>query len=174
MDLDAKEVERIVLDVLQAVRRTTTGGSASPAPRSGKLAPGIFFELDDAVAAADKAYRALRCLATRQKVIAAIRETGERYARELAEIAVLETGMGRVEDKVLKNISQARQTPGIECLHAAVLTGDRGLTLTENAAWGVIASVTPSTNPACTIINNSISMIAAGNAVVFAHHTLRQ
>ena len=170
MDLDAKEVERIVLDVLQAVRRTTTGGSASPAPRSGKLAPGIFFELDDAVAAADKAYRALRCLATRQKVIAAIRETGERYARELAEIAVLETGMGRVEDKVLKNISQARQTPGIECLHAAVLTGDRGLTLTENAAWGVIASVTPSTNPACTIINNSISMIAAGNAVVFAPH----
>ena len=170
MDLDAKEVERIVLDVLQAVRRTTTGGSASPAPRSGKLAPGIFFELDDAVAAADKAYRALRCLATRQKVIAAIRETGERYARELAEIAVLETGMGRGEDKVLKNISQARQTPGIECLHAAVLTGDRGLTLTENAAWGVIASVTPSTNPACTIINNSISMIAAGNAVVFAPH----
>ena len=170
MDLDAKEVERIVLDVLQAVRRTTTGGSASPAPRSGKLAPGIFFELDDAVAAADKAHRALRCLATRQKVIAAIRETGERYARELAEIAVLETGMGRVEDKILKNISQARQTPGIECLHAAVLTGDRGLTLTENAAWGVIASVTPSTNPACTIINNSISMIAAGNAVVFAPH----
>jgi aldehyde dehydrogenase len=170
MDLDAKEVERIVLDVLQAVRWTTTGGSASPASRSGKLAPGIFFELDDAVAAADKAYRALRCLATRQKVIAAIRETGERYAGELAEIAVLETGMGRVEDKILKNISQARQTPGIECLHPAVLTGDRGLTLTENAAWGVIASVTPSTNPACTIINNSISMIAAGNAVVFAPH----
>lgn len=78
--------------------------------------------------------------------------------------------MGRVEDKILKNISQARQTPGIECLHPAVLTGDRGLTLTENAAWGVIASVTPSTNPACTIINNSISMIAAGNAVVFAPH----
>jgi aldehyde dehydrogenase len=34
----------------------------------------------------------------------------------------------------------------------------------------VIASVTPSTNPACTVINNSISMIAAGNTVVFAPH----
>jgi aldehyde dehydrogenase len=40
----------------------------------------------------------------------------------------------------------------------------------ENAAWGVIASVTPSTNPSCTVINNSISMIAGGNAVEFAPH----
>lgn len=85
-------------------------------------------------------------------------------------MAVAETGMGRVEDKILKNIAQARQTPGIECLRPAVLTGDRGLTLTENAAWGVIASVTPSTNTACTVINNAISMIAAGNSVVFAPH----
>lgn len=51
-----------------------------------------------------------------------------------------------------------------------VLSGDRGLTLIENAAWGVIASVTPSTNPAATVINNAISMIAAGNSVVFAPH----
>src|SRR5690606_32657020 len=108
--------------------------------------------------------------ATRAKVIAAIRQMGETHARELAELAVSETGMGRVEDKVLKNLSQARQTPGMECLQPAVITGDHGLTLTENASWGVIASVTPSTNPACMVINNAISMIAAGNAVVFAPH----
>jgi aldehyde dehydrogenase len=40
----------------------------------------------------------------------------------------------------------------------------------ENAPWGVIASVTPSTNPAATVINNAISMISGGNAVVFAPH----
>lgn len=167
MDLDAKEVERIVLAVLQAMDGPN-GRTAAPA--GGKAAPGVFNALDDAVAAADRAQRALRCLATRGKVIDAIRAAGEAHARELAEMAVAETGMGRVEDKILKNVSQARRTPGIECLKAAVLTGDRGLTLIENAAWGVIASVTPSTNPACTVINNSISMVAAGNAVVFAPH----
>ena len=39
--------------------------------------------------------------------------------------------------------------------------------LIEQAPFGVIGSITPSTNPTSTVINNSISMIAAGNAVVF-------
>ena len=82
----------------------------------------------------------------------------------------LETGMGRVEDKFAKNVAQARGTPGVECLSPQVLTGDNGLTLIENAPWGVVASVTPSTNPAATVINNAISLIAAGNSVIFAPH----
>lgn len=167
MDLDAKEVERIVLAVLQAMDASPQRGGLVGGRR---VAPGVFAELEEAVAAAQVAQKSLRCLATRGKVIEAIRRVSEAHARELAEMAVAETGMGRVEDKVLKNVSQARQTPGIECIRASVLTGDRGLTLLENAAWGVIASVTPSTNPACTVINNSISMIAAGNTVVFAPH----
>ncbi|MFX6409674.1 aldehyde dehydrogenase family protein, partial [Acinetobacter baumannii] len=65
---------------------------------------------------------------------------------------------------------QARGTPGVECLSPQVLTGDNGLTLIENAPWGVVASVTPSTNPAATVINNAISLIAAGNSVIFAPH----
>ncbi|UMX58894.1 aldehyde dehydrogenase family protein [Escherichia coli] len=40
----------------------------------------------------------------------------------------------------------------------------------ENAPWGVVASVTLSTNPAATVINNAISLIAAGNIVIFAPH----
>src|SRR5699024_5531687 len=104
------------------------------------------------------------------KVIAAIRQAGVAHAKELAELAVQETGMGRVDDKTAKNILQAEGTPGTECLRPEVVTGDNGLTLIENAPWGVIASVTPSTNPAATVINNSISMIAAGSAVVFAPH----
>lgn len=47
-----------------------------------------------------------------------------------------------------------------------MLTGDNGPTLIENAPWGVVASVTPSTNPAATVINNAISLIAAGNSVI--------
>ncbi|GHK38139.1 aldehyde dehydrogenase [Escherichia coli] len=102
----------------------------------------------------------------RQLAIAAIREAGEKHARDLAELAVSETGMGRVEDKFAKNVAQARGTPGVECLSPQVLTGDNGLTLIENAPWGVVASVTPSTNPAATVINNAISLIAAGNSVI--------
>ena len=40
----------------------------------------------------------------------------------------------------------------------------------EKAPFGVIVSVTPTTNPVATIINNGISMVAAGNSVVFNPH----
>ncbi len=59
----------------------------------------FFASLDDAVAAATVAQQGLKRVAMRQQVIQAIREAGEKYARELAELAVTETGMGRVEDK---------------------------------------------------------------------------
>ncbi|WKV53008.1 aldehyde dehydrogenase family protein [Dickeya fangzhongdai] len=141
-----------------------------PTPVMFDAPSGIFDSLDDAVQAAAQAQQQLTSVELRQQVIKAIRVAGERYAQVLAEMAVAETGMGRVVDKYIKNVSQARHTPGIECLSAEVLTGDNGLTLIENAPWGVVASVTPSTNPAATVINNAISMIAAGNSVVFAPH----
>ncbi|ACZ78036.1 Aldehyde Dehydrogenase [Dickeya parazeae Ech586] len=141
-----------------------------PMPAMFDAPSGIFDSLDDAVQAAVYAQQQLNSVELRQQVIKAIRVAGERYAQVLAEMAVAETGMGRVVDKYIKNVSQARHTPGIECLSAEVLTGDNGLTLIENAPWGVVASVTPSTNPAATVINNAISMIAAGNSVVFAPH----
>ena len=75
-----------------------------------------------------------------------------------------------VVDKVKKNILAAEKTPGVEDLQPVSYTGNRGLTLVENAPYGIIAAVTPSTNPSSTIINNAISIIAAGNSVVFAPH----
>ena len=44
------------------------------------------------------------------------------------------------------------------------------MTLIERAPFGVIGSITPSTNPRSTVINNSISMVAAGNGVVYNPH----
>ena len=38
------------------------------------------------------------------------------------------------------------------------------------APYGVIGSITPSTNPSETVICNSIGMIAGGNGVVFNPH----
>ena len=69
-----------------------------------------------------------------------------------------------------KNLLVSRRTPGIEDLVTRCETGDKGMMLIEQAPFGVIGSITPSTNPTSTVINNSISMIAAGNAVVFNPH----
>ncbi len=44
------------------------------------------------------------------------------------------------------------------------------MVLFEYSPFGVIGSVAPSTNPTETIINNSISMLAAGNSVYFSPH----
>ena len=166
MELSQQDVARIVEIVVQRLGKLPS----PPANGTHQLPAGIYGGLDDAVRAAQEAQRKIGNLEFRGKIIAAIRVAGVAHARELAELAVQETGMGRVEDKVQKNASQAEKTPGIEMLAPEALSGDHGLTLIENAPWGVIASVTPSTNPAATIINNSISMIAAGNAVVFAPH----
>jgi len=167
MDLNAQEINRIVDDVIRRLDGTTT---VAPSLVTSSVQAGVFETLEEAVRQAGEAQKKIHNLEFRGKVIQAMRQAGVRHARELAELAVSETGMGRIDDKLKKNISQAEGTPGIEDLRPEALSGDSGLTLTENAAWGVIASVTPSTNPAATIINNGISMVAAGNAVVFAPH----
>jgi acyl-CoA reductase-like NAD-dependent aldehyde dehydrogenase len=99
-----------------------------------------------------------------------MRATAREHAEVLAQFAVEETGMGRFEDKVQKNLLTASKTPGPEFLDTTAWTGDDGLTLTEYAPYGVIASIAPTTNPTSTIINNSIGMVSAGNAVVFNAH----
>ena len=165
MSIGQQEVERIVSEVLSRLQ----GSVAAPCAASGGDF-GLFDQLEDAVSAAEAAYPKVNTIAMREKVIAAIRAAGVQHAEMLARMAVEETGMGRVADKITKNKLEAERTPGTECLSPMAITGDLGLTLIENAPWGVIASVTPSTNPAATVINNSISMIAGGNAIVFAPH----
>lgn len=165
------EIERIVKAVVQQMGHSGSNAAVVSSGSVAKALPaGVFASLDDAVAETDKAQKVLNTVAMRYRVVQAIRDIGVKHARELAELAVAETKMGRIDDKIAKNIAQARYTPGPECLSPTALSGDHGLTLIENAAWGVIASVTPSTNPAATVINNAISMISAGNGVVFAPH----
>lgn len=133
---------------------------------------GVFSLLDDAVAATRRAQEklALMDLARREELVRAMREAALTNARLLAEIAVQETGRGRLEDKIMKNTLAAQKTPGTEDLRTEAYTGDYGLTLVEMAPVGVIGAITPVTNPIATIINNAIGMIAAGNAVVFCPH----
>ncbi|TQV81122.1 aldehyde dehydrogenase EutE [Exilibacterium tricleocarpae] len=158
--IDSRQVETIVRRVIEELH----------APQPDGERGGIYQTLDDAVAAAQTAQQQLHSLARREAIIAAIRKLAGSHVRELAEMGVSETGFGRVADKIRKNQLVLDKTPGPEAIVPAAMTGDHGLSLVENAPWGVIASVTPSTNPSATILNNSISMIAAGNAVVFSPH----
>lgn len=139
---------------------------------AGKGRKGIFDDLDAAVAAARVAHEELIELGVevRNKMIQAMREATAHMANELSKRAVEETGLGRVEDKIKKNLLCAFRTPGVEILHPVGFSGDHGLTLTERAPFGVIGAITPSTNPTETIINNAIGMLAGGNSVVFNVH----
>jgi acyl-CoA reductase-like NAD-dependent aldehyde dehydrogenase len=163
--------------IAQQVLRRISGGAASPAERGGadsggRPRLGVFNHLDAAVKAAQAAFEALDKLklAKRDEIIASIRQASLRESESLAFAAHSETGFGRYEDKIIKNRLVARKTPGTEVLRAEAKTGDGGLTLFERAPFGVIGSITPCTNPTATIINNAISMVAAGNSVVFNVH----
>ena len=127
---------------------------------------------EQAVAGAKAAQAQLKemSLEQRGRLIGAMRRAAMENVQYLSELANRETGYGRVEDKIAKNRLAIEKTPGTEDLTADAMSGDFGLTLVERAPFGVIGAITPSTNPTSTVINNSISMIAGGNAVVFNPH----
>ncbi|MBF0274875.1 MAG: aldehyde dehydrogenase EutE, partial [Nitrospinae bacterium] len=109
-------------------------------------------------------------LSKRKEIIEAIRKICLENVETLSRMAVEETGLGRFEDKIIKNKLVINETPGTEILRPISYTGDHGLTLIERAPYGVIGSITPCTNPTETIICNGIGMIAGGNTVVFNTH----
>jgi acyl-CoA reductase-like NAD-dependent aldehyde dehydrogenase len=152
--------------------RFTSPPSAPTIVRHESLGEGVFATVDDAVAAAAAAYRELdgMSLEGRQKIIASIRESMLEHAEELARHAQQETGLGRVEHKIVKNRLVTQKTSGTEVLTPHAVTGDHGLTLTEYAPYGVIGAITPTTNPTSTIICNTIAMLSAGNSIVFNVH----
>ncbi len=133
---------------------------------------GLFNSVADAVESAVAAQKKLlqMSLERRREIIASIRCAILADNERLARLAVAETKLGRVEDKIRENILCATKTPGVEDIQPSALSGDYGLTLLEYAPVGVIGALTPITNPTGTLINNSISMISAGNAVVFNPH----
>ncbi len=92
-------------------------------------------------------------------------------ARALAEMAVADTGLGNVNDKITKN---TRKTFGaLRDLLRVKSTGvieekpERGLVIYAKPV-GVVAAICPSTNPAATPINKAMMALKGGNAVVIA------
>ncbi|HWR13159.1 MAG TPA: aldehyde dehydrogenase family protein [Rectinemataceae bacterium] len=184
----ADDIRLVVEQVLKspdisALLNASTSGAAPAAPGAAPLPaapvataaagmPGIFSDVDQAVAAAAIAQRELVALPldTRKGMIAAMRRVILWNNTDLSTQAVAETGLGNVADKQIKNALAATKTPGVEDIAPSASTDEHGLTLTEHAPWGVIGAITPVTNPIATITCNAIGMIAAGNSVVFNVH----
>ncbi|MBQ6854295.1 MAG: bifunctional acetaldehyde-CoA/alcohol dehydrogenase [Alphaproteobacteria bacterium] len=91
----------------------------------------------------------------------------------LAKMAVQETGMGIVEDKVIKNHFAAEyvfnaykntKTCGVICEDK-----EHGLTQVAEPV-GVIAGIVPTTNPTSTAIFKALIALKARNGIIFAPH----
>ena len=166
------EVVSTVLEQVRAAAPETASKTWDATSYCGRRFVGIYETMEEAIAAAEAGYKAIRAMsvAERERLIASIRELTRAEAPILGALGVAETKMGRVEHKTAKHILVADKTPGTEDIVASVKTGDNGLTLTEMAPFGVVGSITPSTNPSETVICNCIGMIAAGNGVVFNPH----
>jgi sulfoacetaldehyde dehydrogenase len=93
------------------------------------------------------------------------------HARELAELAVADTGLGNVADKIVK---KQRKTFGtlrdlLRGRSVGVIEEDATKGLVKYAKpMGVIAAVTPSTNPGATPVNKAMMAVKGRNAIIIA------
>jgi sulfoacetaldehyde dehydrogenase len=93
------------------------------------------------------------------------------HARELAELAVADTGLGNVPDKIIK---KQRKTFGtLRDLLRVKSVGEierderRGLVKFAKPI-GVVGAITPSTNPGATPVNKAMMAIKGRNAIIIA------
>src|SRR5881409_3464189 len=101
MAIDERRIQSIVSEVLGRLEseRPVAAGRPGPEPL------GVHADLDAAVVAAIAAFKALdgTSLETRRAIVASIRETLLANVEALSTLAVDETGLGRVDDKRIKN-----------------------------------------------------------------------
>lgn len=92
-------------------------------------------------------------------------------AKALAEMAVADTGLGNVPDKIVKN---QRKTFGtlrdlMRVRTVGVIEEEPAKGIVKYAKpVGVVAAVTPSTNPAATPVNKAMMAVKGRNAVIIA------
>ncbi|HSV28966.1 MAG TPA: aldehyde dehydrogenase family protein [Candidatus Omnitrophota bacterium] len=92
-------------------------------------------------------------------------------ARAMAELAVEDTGLGNVEDKVIKN---QRKTFGtlrdlMRVKSVGIIEEDKAKGIVKYAkSMGVVAAVTPSTNPSATPVNKAMMALKGRNAVIIS------
>jgi aldehyde dehydrogenase len=180
MSLDPNQIKIIVETVLS--RLVQSQQVAAPAPlakpacgctaggaSTGKF--GVFTCVNKAAEAANDAHLQLRKLGVggRAKVIEIVKGLAVANAEAWGRFEMEETKIGRVDHKVAKLLI-TKNVPGTEWLHPDAMSGDGGITLEEYAPFGVIGAILPVTHSIPTLTGNVISMVAAGNSIIFNAH----
>jgi hypothetical protein len=126
--LDDARIDAIIARLMSELRQTESGPHAplTPAvpaspqtpPAELRHADNLFPTVDGAVQAARRAFEQLGGLplSLRQRMIGQMRRAARENAQVLARMALDETGMGRLEDKIEKNLLNANKAPGTEML----------------------------------------------------------
>ncbi len=171
MAIDEKQIEEIVRGVVDNLM-TTSGASAFKTASGASSANGILGKISDAIDAAKEAQPKLVSMGRekRYRIIANIRKRCLENSEKFARMAVDETGIGRYEDKVVKNQVAVNFSPGPEDLDIKTYSDETSTITIDRSPYGLIAAITPMTNPTPGIINNAIIMISAGNSIVFLPH----
>jgi len=164
VDFTDEEVDRIVRRIVNDML-TKEGAS-----QTGE--GGVFDRMDEAIEAAHQAFLKYGSFGVqdRKRFIDAVRDMTIEHKEEFARAAVEQTGMGRVEHKIVKNVNAALNSPGVEDLQPVSWSGKNGLAVDECAPWGVIGNIMPSTHPAAAMVNNIIIQLAGGNTIAFNPH----
>ncbi len=121
------------------------------------------------------AWQKLRAFSQAQvdAVCQAMADAAYAAAERLGRLAAEETGYGRAADKTVKNQFAARMVWDSirDVKTVGILRRDDRRRVVE-VAWpmGVVAALTPSTNPTSTVIYKALIALKARNAVVFAPH----
>jgi len=93
------------------------------------------------------------------------------HAKELAELAVADTGLGNVPDKIIK---KQRKTFGtlrdlLRVKTVGIVEEDKARGIVKYAKpVGVVCAITPSTNPGATPVNKAMMALKGRNAIVIA------
>ena len=91
--------------------------------------------------------------------------------RQLAELAVRDSGLGNVADKITKNhrktLGLLRDIRGVKTVGIIAEYPERGVTEIARPV-GVVAAITPSTNPGATPANQIVNALKCGNAIIIA------
>jgi succinate-semialdehyde dehydrogenase len=149
---------------------TTAAGVCAQEPYTSPMT-----QVQELVARARVAQAAFESF-SQEQVDAIVRDMGKYVydnAEALARMAVDETGIGVYEDKILKNKGKARVIwNGLKGKKSRGVIGeDPEANLVFVAKpMGVVAAVTPITNPIVTPMCNAMFAIKTGNAVIFAPH----
>ncbi|WP_274941338.1 acetaldehyde dehydrogenase (acetylating) [Chordicoccus furentiruminis] len=132
-------------------------------------------EVRELVESAKEAQRELARMNQAQvdHIVRCIADAGVRNAKRLAKMAQEDTGFGKVDDKVIKNVFASRgvyeHIKDMKTIGELERDDEKGLRVIA-VPVGVIAGLIPSTNPTSTAFYKSEISIKSGNAIVFSPH----